>query len=78
MLVVKVELWPHGQESQARTLGTIRIANDGTGTPRRGNYDYAMRGGRHRMMKTGRITDYARQAYNPWELVRRILQDWKG
>lgn len=38
MLVVKIELWPHGDESRARVLGRAEIANDGSGTRTRGNY----------------------------------------
>ncbi len=38
MIVVKVELWPHGDESQSRTLGIVKITNDGTGNETTGNY----------------------------------------
>lgn len=42
MLVVKVEIWPHGDESAATTLDTVYIGNDGTGggeSSAVGNYD---------------------------------------
>lgn len=42
MLVIKIELWPHGQEDQAQTLGLARIFNDGTGTRTIGNYVFEM------------------------------------
>jgi hypothetical protein len=29
MLVVKVEIWPYGQEQDAKELGRLYIANDG-------------------------------------------------
>lgn len=38
MIVVKVELWPFGQEELAKTLGVATITNDGTGTQDSGNY----------------------------------------
>lgn len=38
MLVIKIELWPHGDESKKEDMGTAHIWNDGTGTRTSGNY----------------------------------------
>ena len=38
MLKVTIELWPYGDESKAKELSTIYIANDGKGTVEEGNY----------------------------------------
>lgn len=38
MIVVKIELWPGGDEVQARELERVCIYNDGTGTLEFGNY----------------------------------------
>jgi hypothetical protein len=38
MLIIKIELWPFGDESLARTIAVGAIANDQTGTPKEGNY----------------------------------------
>lgn len=38
MIVIKVELWPMGDSSRAKTLGTARIANIG-GDITKGNYE---------------------------------------
>ena len=78
MLVVKIELWPGGDESQARTLTTGRIYNDGhsPGHPRRGNYEVALNGqGRNRggLWRTGRVENFPRLSSGPWELLRRAL-----
>jgi len=43
MLRIKIELVPYGNEKWTRELGTINIANDGTGNVRYGNYDYELR-----------------------------------
>lgn len=50
------------------------IANDGTGTDSRANYTYRIFG-KKRLLKNGKgeIKNYPRNAYSPWELVRRIL-----
>lgn len=38
MLVIRIEMWPHGDRSRARELGIGMIANVG-GTHEKGNYD---------------------------------------
>lgn len=42
MIVVKLELWPCGDESRATEIGRTYIANDGTGTLERGDYKVAV------------------------------------
>lgn len=42
MIVVRVELWPHGREQFATELGRTYIANDGTAHGDRGNYNVAV------------------------------------
>lgn len=42
MLVIKIELWPHGIEANKQTIGLARIFNDGTGTRSVGNYVFEM------------------------------------
>jgi hypothetical protein len=38
MVVVKIEIWPHGDESKAYPFGRINIINDGSGDNGTGNY----------------------------------------
>ena len=42
MIRITVELVPHGDESRARVLAHGIIANDGTGTLERGNYNFVL------------------------------------
>lgn len=80
MLVIKIEMWPQGDESQAREIGRAHISNDGTGTPDRGHYDvkllksaeYATRPG---TWKKGRVQNFPRQVLGPWDLLFRALRD---
>ena len=44
MLRVILELVPHGNESLKTTVGTLEIANNRTGTPEVGNYDFSLTG----------------------------------
>ena len=46
MLRVTIELVPLGVEGAKRTLKTLEIRNDGTGTPEVGNYDVRVDGGK--------------------------------
>lgn len=38
MIKVFVELWPHGNPDNKKTIAEFDIANDGSGTLERGNY----------------------------------------
>lgn len=42
MLVIKIELWPHGREDFKRDLGVAYISNDLTGDPETGNYVFSL------------------------------------
>lgn len=77
MLVCKLEMWPHGDETKAREIGRVLIAN-ADGTESRGSYDvvmpkspeYARRKG---VWKRGRVTDFPRQKLGPHDLLLRAL-----
>lgn len=78
MLVVKIELWPGGNPDKARLLTTARIHNDGSHEdhPRRGNYVVRLNGqgtNRSGLWRTGRVDNFPRLSYGPWELLRRAL-----
>lgn len=89
MLVVKIELWPHGVEKKAREIGRMFIALSNL-RGRRGDYKVAVnrRGTtecpwphgtdlreipRARPVRTGEVRDYPRVSYNVWRLVLRAL-----
>ena len=38
MLMIRVELWPHGSEANKKEISRMRIYNDGHGTIDRGDY----------------------------------------
>lgn len=77
MIVVTVELWPRGDAARKRTLGSMQICNDATGTQELGNYDgtlhaeYTQGGGRK-----GRVTRFRRQRQSVWSLVGAFLKLW--
>jgi hypothetical protein len=85
MITVKIELWPHGREADAREIGRMYIANDGAGTRDRGNYRVAVcrRGSTAipkpihpagvKATRVGAVKNYPRLAYNVWRLIARAL-----
>lgn len=77
MVVVKLELWPGGDESRKRKLGELRIANDGTGTAENGNYNVELKhSGRYvnkpGNWRTGRVLGFTRDL-SPYHLLVMAL-----
>lgn len=77
MIRITVQLIPHGDESKARNLGTMEIANDGAGTLDVGDYDgilhaeYTGPSGR-----IGRVVQFNRRKQSVWSLVGAFLKLW--
>lgn len=75
MIRVTVELIPKGDESRARKLATMEIANDATGTTEVGNYrgtlhaEYTPKEGRH-----GRVLGFHRKRQSVWSLIGAFLK----
>jgi hypothetical protein len=87
MIVVKIELWPGGDEGRKQDLGTAQIANAVTSTlataGELGDYTielhkgrkYSTRGG---VWKAGRVNGFPRLRLGPWDLLFRALRDMVG
>lgn len=81
MIVVKVELWPFGRESDAREIGRARIFNDGTGDARQGNYrvellksaEYSPRNA-GQIYKRGVVIGFLRKR-GPWPLLMLAIKN---
>ena len=76
MIVIKIEIWPHGDTSKARILGVGTIANTGQGTPELGRYraffdSIGPGGSQHREAAIGR---FKRQEKDSWELLYLALK----
>lgn len=87
MLYVKIELWPRGDASKAKTLGEALIANTGKGTWTSGSYNalVSKKGGfkskqidmqrmqpKH-VLREASIDDFPRKRLNAWHLLARVL-----
>ena len=86
MIVVKIEMWPKGDESKAREIGRTYIYNSG-GSVRRGNYEARVCRKAKKFVheprkvisgegfaRTGSVSDYPRVSSNVWRLVIRALR----
>lgn len=72
MLRIRVELVPHGNESQATQIASMIVANDGSGDSEWGNYVYAYGNNSSKEITSGVIKDH----YRPmglWTLLKRVL-----
>lgn len=80
MVVVKIELWPHGDESQATQIGEARIAlQPETHQPCNNTVDYEVElrhaghyWGKPGNWKTGRLKNHYRDL-SPYHLVMRAI-----
>jgi len=73
MLRITIELVPFGDESRAREIGVLLLANDGEGTHESGDYAYVY-GYTDRDMPfaRGTVKKFSRNQ-GAWALVRKIL-----
>jgi hypothetical protein len=80
MIEVTIRLKSARGKSRDRMLGVIVIGNDGTGTEKKGNYNYVLShsgnyfGKRKEPYKKGRIKGYPRK-WSVYRLIQRVLRD---
>lgn len=72
MLVIKVELWPFGDESKKREIAAAEIWNTGTGTIDKGNYDSSFFSDRHGEFYA-QLNDHDRTE-NVWKLISKLIE----
>lgn len=72
MIRVTIELLPFGGETGRKTLATIDIANDGTGTGSRGNYKARLNPKHEWTEKV--VEDWPRQSYPVQKLLYKVLE----
>lgn len=75
MLVIKIELWPGGDQTKAEEIHRAYIANDGTGSDSRGNYKFFVfrKGSKSRVLRKGRIEGFPRKSKGTWDLLSRVF-----
>lgn len=75
MVVVKIELWPCGDESKRQSLGVMHIINEGSGSRTEGNYDVVVFNKDGSMvLKTAKIRGFPRAVLGGWDLLHWALR----
>jgi len=83
MIVVNIELWPHGSKDRSKTIGNLVIVNDGTGNVEHGNYNVALShagiyyGKKKEPWKTGSVKNHKRML-SPYHLVYKAIKNTLG
>ena len=73
MLRVTVELVPYGVEEDARVIGTMLIANDGSGNYQYADYAFAYQNDNNpSVIAKGTVKHHAR-SLGFWPLIKRVL-----
>lgn len=73
MIRIDITMYPHGNSSRARAIGSMIITNNGTGTKSKGNYSYTMSTEKTKKYKTGEVKNFPRLKNNVWTLILRVL-----
>ena len=76
MLKINIDLHPGGDSSRARTLATLKIANDLTGTPDLGNYTLKLTVGEEE--KTSGVQGFPRKKRDAVDLLLWALLALRG
>jgi hypothetical protein len=74
VLVVKIELWPHGNKAGRKVVEVAAISNDGTGSNLVGNYDCViLTGSKGKVTNACKVKGHPRSK-GPWVLLKRALE----
>lgn len=73
MLEIEIRLNRHGRGKKVKTLCTMTIVNDGTGSQSRGNYDIAISSADGRVFCKGRVENWPRRQHHVIDLVRTAI-----
>lgn len=76
MLVIKIELWPYGDQSKSKILGTSLICNDGTGDKETGNYYAVFKDDKEE--RKCEVKGFPRLKLNAFDLLYRCLRESFG
>ena len=72
--MIKIRMVLHSAiTGKASILAEIKIVNDGTGTPKRGNYAWWIWGKRERLIKHGYVKNWPRESYSSLALLQKVL-----
>lgn len=74
MIRVNMELDSWGLGIKTKSIAKVTIANDGSGTETRGNYNVVAIAKNGKVIRTGRVTNWARKSKPPLALLKAALE----
>jgi len=74
MIRVTVEILPFGDEARRRTIASMDIWNDGSGTIENGNYEGIIYTDDSSVFRRARVVNYSRLTHPVWSLVGTFLR----
>lgn len=72
MIVIRIEMWPNGDQIAKTHLGSMTITNDGKGSARVSHYDCEIKA--HGITKNSRVENFERSTRSVWSLVGLALK----
>ena len=80
MIVITIELWPHGDSAKARILGRGSISNTGLGSHKLGSYRafFHSMGPGDPQTRYASVSRFKRLEKGPWELTYLVLKQIFG
>lgn len=75
MIVVKIEMWPGGNQENRYLLGSAILINDSSGSATWGDYECTLFLKGKRIWKQTYVAQFPRQRLNAWHLVKRMLEN---
>lgn len=76
MLVIKIEVWPHGSEYNKKLLGTCKIVNNGNGTKEFGQYDCEFESFQNELrthLHRSQVKNHERYEESVWVLLMKAI-----
>lgn len=81
MIVLKLEMWPRGDQAKAYPIATMAVSLDpktaGSNTSRSYNWRISRQGNKG-TWKSGYVEGHNKNLRGPWDLIYRILKDAVG
>lgn len=75
MIIIKVELWPHGDEERKEEIASAKLWNDGSGDNEIGNYEYTLYGKKKTEIQGGFLKGFKRLDGHVWDLICGMMLD---
>lgn len=74
MILVSMRLHS-ARDGHTEVLCSVRITNDGTGTPEVGNYDWQIHSKSGTVIREGRLEGWRKKSKSPGQLLAQVMRE---